>query len=153
METPSTTQQIPARKSGKLAVLIVLATSAIASGVIYLKRPISDAALSAMLIGKWKAVDPSNKALHHRNTPVTSEEVWFEAGGKVTYLVAPGTDGGPPKVEPWAWEVKKGKLLLRDMGQNSAQDKLPSIRFKVGRSELSINRKSFPTKVFQRVSS
>ena len=153
MDTPPTTPQTPVRKSGRLAVLLVLASSAIASGVIYLKRPLSDAALSALLVGKWKAVDPSNRALHHRNTPVQSEEVWFETGGKVTYLVAPGKDGGPPKVEPWAWEVHKGKLLLRDMGQNSAQDKLPSIKFKVGRSELSINRKSFPTKVFERMSS
>src|ERR1051325_7262608 len=119
MDTPPTTPQTPVRKSGKLVVLIVLATSAIAGGGsilgIYLMRPLSDAALSALLVGKWKAVDPSNKALHHRNTPVQSEEVWFETGGKVTYLVAPGKDGGPPKGEPWAWEVHKGKLLLRDM--------------------------------------
>lgn len=153
MDTPTITNQSSARKSARWAVLLVLASTAIASGVIYLKRPVSDATLSDRLIGKWKAVDPSNKALHHRNSPVKSEEVLFETGGKVTYFVALDSDGGTPKGEPWAWEVKKGRLLLRDMGANSAKDQLPSIKFKVNSSELSINRKSYPTKVFQRVSS
>lgn len=142
-----------AKKSTKIVLVICGIALLLGAGITFAKWPRSDQELHAALLGLWRAEDPDNGALHHRKAAVQSEEVLFNTDGRVAYTVRMKSDASPPKGEPWGWEVVKGKLVLRDLGEGSTQERYAPVRFDVNKSTLTIRRKAFPPKVFLRVTS
>lgn len=141
----------PKHGKSKAALWIVAALLA-AGGIAYARWPRSDQSLRAAVIGTWRAEDPDNAALHHRKAAVQSEEAVFDADGRLLYAVQLKSDAKPPAGEPWGWEIIKGKLVLRDLRAGSTQERLAPLHFTIRGTDLSINRKTYPTKIFRRVS-
>jgi len=136
-------------------------TAIVAAGVAsVLLWPKSDKALSAALVGHWRAVDPGNPTLHKHEEGVEKEEITIKADGRLSYSIVlkPGSSSKPvssqhisPAGDLWGWKVVKGRLAIRDLGPGSTQEWLPSLKFSVSRNRLSISRRQFAAKEFIRV--
>lgn len=131
----------------------VAAVAATATVLLVRPRTLDDAALRKALVGKWRALDVANSALHHRKGGVDSEEVVFNSDGTLAYRVALKPGQGDPIIDSYAWEVVKGRLQLRFTGAGSTQDVLPRLRITVNGNHLSMRRRNFSEKVFERVAS
>lgn len=135
------------------AAIVVVLVGGVAAFFLTRKRPVDDQALKASLIGSWKALDLSNAALHNHRDGVDQEDVVFKTDGTLVYRVVPKPGDGKAESEPYSWEIVKGKLQLRYMGAGSTQEVLPRLKVKVDGSRLSIERRGFSTKVFERADS
>ena len=82
------------------------------------------------------AEEESDKAVH----PLDGSWRW-------TFTMPDGSTSRPKLV----LEIKQGKLMLRDLGSGSTREWLPPLRISISATQLSINRKTYPTKVFHRV--
>ncbi|MCC6270866.1 MAG: hypothetical protein IT190_06280 [Microbacteriaceae bacterium] len=116
-----------------------------------LLRSKSDEEMSAALVGTWRAEDPSNAALHRRQGPVESEEIRFAADGTLQYRVKAQNKDETPQEESWAWKVMKGRLIVRFVTGSGVQDWERPLPFSVSTTQLSIERKGYPSKQFVRV--
>ena len=131
----------------------VVAVIAIAIVLLVRSRTLDDATLRKSLVGKWRALDVANNALHRRKGGVDTEEAEFKSDGTLVYRVTLKPGQGAPIVDSYAWEVREGKLQLRFTGAGSTQDVLPRLRFTVNENRLSMRRRGVSEKVFERVAS
>ncbi len=136
----------------RTAIVVVL-VGGVAVFFLMRKHPVDDQALKASLIGSWKAVDLNNAALHNHRDGVAHEDVVFKSDGTLVYRVVPKPGNGEPESDPYSWEIVKGKLQLRYTGTGSTQEALPRLKVRVDGSRLSIERRGFSTKVFERADS
>ncbi len=139
----------------KRIILTAVVLVGIAAAVVLMRRrTVDDHVLKAALVGKWRALDVENSALHnHRDGGVASEEVVFSPDGTLVYRVVPKAGQGEPQIDTYSWEIVKGKLQLRYTGAGSTQDTLPRLKVIINGSRLSVDRHSFSTKVFERAAS
>jgi len=82
---------------------------------------------------------------------IDTEIVTFEDGGKLTYILESKSNPKAARKEPWRWKVEKGKLHLQFAGEGSDQEWLGPIRFVTTASSISIRRKGYPNKEFNRL--
>lgn len=133
----------------KVSIIVIIV--AIAGGAGYAWWPVRDEAVHAALIGRWRAEDPQNGALHHRKDKLQSEEVQFTDDGKLSYVIKSEAAPSDPVVMPWGWRVVKGKLRVCDLGEGATGEETASLKISIRGNTLSLQRKNFPKKVFHRV--
>lgn len=138
-------------------VVLVASVLVIAIALVFVLRQsfksVDDQTLTKMLVGTWRARDVENGALNHRKGGVEKEEVIVGGDGTLRYVVVPKPGQGDPAEDHYSWKVSKGKLRLRLVGPSGVQDELPSIPISIDQSTLSLRRRGYSTKVFDRVSS
>ncbi len=139
-------------KKGKWIVVGVVACAAVLA-IVLATRDKDDQTLASELVGKWQAVDLANSALHKQKEPLQVEMIEIQGDGNLLYTVAKHDAPTTLKTERWGWRVHKGRLAIQFRGEDAADDWMPSMRFNVSASTLSIMRRSFPPKEFTRVSS
>lgn len=135
---------------------IVIAGLALAGAAVFLLRgtsTVDDQTLQALMVGTWRAQDVDNNALNHRKGGVAKEEVVVKPDGTLKYLVIPKPGQGDADSDEYTWEISKGKLRLKLKGPNGTQDALPSFPISIDQTRLTLRRKGFSTKVFERVTS
>lgn len=143
----------PTAKRRKLSLFIGVA--AVTVGVILLvvltRKKMSDEELAAALVGRWRALDVSNASLHQRKEGVATEEIEFRSDGTLEYDITLPPGQGKPILDPYAWEIVRGKLQLRYTGPGATGDMLPRLKVKVSDGRLSVPRSGYPLKEFERV--
>ena len=141
-------------KARKWMITGVAGVVVCAAVLLLLSRSTDDGELAARLVGNWQAVDPGNDALHRQKDAVSAELISIQTGGALMYTVAMSASPDTPRIEPWGWTVKKGRLLLQFRGDGAVQDDwMPPVKFTVSGNKLSILRRGFPAKDFTRVNS
>jgi len=136
----------------KRNIVLGLLIAGIAVISAYWAWPRSDESLAKTIVGTWRAIDPNNGALHKRSEGVKDEQASFRADGTLTYTVESDANERPTKTEKWGWRVRKGRLQLQYLGEGSAQAWMRPVKFSVSETKLSIRRKNYPAKTFNRVS-
>jgi hypothetical protein len=139
------------KQSGIIIVVLALA----GTGIFLFRgsQTVDDRTLQALLVGTWRAQDVDNNALNHRKGGVAKEEVVVKPDGTLKYLVIPKPGQGDADADEYKWEIAKGKLRLKLMGPTGTQDALPSFPISIDQTRLTLRRKGFSTKVFERVTS
>ena len=137
----------------RIIITAVVLVGIVATIILLRMRPVDDHALKASLVGTWKAVDLENPSLHNHREGVAGEQVVFNSDGTLVYHLVPKPGKGEPRTDSYSWEIVKGKLQLRDTGAGSTQTTLPRLKVTVKGPRLSIVRRGFSTKVFERTAS
>jgi hypothetical protein len=130
-----------------LAVLVVV----VAVSAIILCWPRSDRELSKACIGTWRAVDPTNAALHMEEAEVASETVVIRPDGNLEYTVKPASPTETDRTETWGWKIEHGHLRLQFRGSGNAEPWLAPLEMSVDGTALRIHRAEYPVKEFERV--
>jgi len=152
VESQRATPRVPAkrRNTGFKVVLIVLVV-AVALSAIILYLPRSDRALSEACVGTWRAVDPTNAALHMEKSEVASETVVIHADGSLEYAIKTSPPTETDRTDTWAWKIEKGQLRLQFRESGDAEPWLAPLGISVAKATLRIRRDGYPVKEFERV--
>jgi hypothetical protein len=130
------------QKSRKLlsAVTIIIL---IAAGVVVTQqfRKVDDAALSRDLVGTWSAVDPTDGSLHRRELPVSAERLEVGDDGTLTHVVELAEKPKDPDRDRYEWKVRKGRLYVRYLADNSGGEWLRGIPLSIADGAMSMRIK------------